>query len=97
MADSAWPRMKGLLGRSGLDEDEGILLEPASSIHMFFMRFAIDAVFLDRELTVLKIAPALKPWRMASKRGSRSVLELPAGRCERVGLREGSRLSLDQL
>jgi uncharacterized membrane protein (UPF0127 family) len=89
--------MKGLLGRSGLEEDEGILLRPASSIHMFFMRFAIDAVFLDRELNVLKIAPTLKPWRMASKRGSRSVLELPAGRCERVRLREGSRLSLDQL
>ena len=97
VADSSWLRMKGLLGRSGLDDEEGILLRPASSIHMFFMRFAIDAVFLDRELTVLKIALNLRPWRMASKRGARSVLELPAGRCERAGLREGDRLSLDEI
>jgi uncharacterized protein len=97
VADSSWLRMKGLLGRSGLDENEGILLRPASSIHMFFMRFAIDAVFLDRELRVLKIASQLRPWRMASKRGARSVLELPAGRCERAGLWVGDRLSLDEV
>jgi uncharacterized membrane protein (UPF0127 family) len=95
VADSVWLRMKGLLGRAGLAEDEGLLLRPASSIHMFFMRFAIDAVFLDRELSVLKIAPHLGPWRMASKWGARSVLELPAGSTERAGLREGDRLTLD--
>ena len=50
VADSAWARSKGLLGRASLGEDEGILLRPGSSIHMFFMRFPIDAVFLDREL-----------------------------------------------
>ena len=97
VADSYWLRLRGLLGRSGLDDEEGILLRPASSIHMFFMRFAIDAVFLDRELRVLKIAAQLRPWRMASKRGARSVLELPAGRCEHTGLREGDRLVLDDV
>ncbi len=56
VADSAWLRTKGLLGRASLDEDEGILLRPGSSIHMFFMRFAIDAVFLDKELRVLRVA-----------------------------------------
>ena len=96
VARSPWLRMKGLLGRSELPGEEGILLEPASSIHMFFMRFPIDAVFLDRELTVLKVVPSLPPWRIASARGARSVLELPAGTCERRGLREGDRLTLDQ-
>ena len=95
LADSVWLRMKGLLGRRELPEDEGVLIRPCSSIHMFFMRFAIDAVFLDRELEVLRIAPGLKPWRMAGKRRSKSVLELPAGRCERVGLREGDRLVVE--
>ena len=95
VADSAWTRSKGLLGRSSLDEDEGILLKPGSSIHMFFMRFAIDAVFLDRDQNVLRVASDLKPWRMASKRGAKSVLELPAGRCARAGLREGDRLTVD--
>ena len=95
VADSAWKRSKGLLGRSSLDEDEGILLRPGGSIHMFFMRFPIDAVFLDDDLRVVRVAADLKPWRMASRRGAKSVLELPAGRCARAGVREGDRLTLD--
>jgi uncharacterized membrane protein (UPF0127 family) len=94
VADSALTRSKGLLGRASLDDDEGILLRPGGSIHMFFMRFPIDAVFLDRDLRVLRVAADLKPWRMASKRGTKSVLELPAGRCARAGVREGDRLVL---
>jgi hypothetical protein len=94
VADSAWTRSKGLLGRASLDEDEGILLRPGGSIHMFFMRFPIDAVFLDGELRVLRVAAGLKPWRMASKRGAKAVLELPAGRCDHVGVAEGDRLVL---
>jgi uncharacterized membrane protein (UPF0127 family) len=61
---------------------------------MFFMRFPIDAVFLDRELRVLRVAADVKPWRVASKRGAKSVLELPAGRCARVGVCEGDVLTL---
>jgi uncharacterized membrane protein (UPF0127 family) len=95
VADSAWTRTKGLLGRGSLAEDEGILLRPGGSIHMFFMRFAIDAVFLDRDLRVLRVAADLKPWRMALKRGAKAVLELPAGRCARVGLREGDLVTID--
>ncbi len=95
VADSAWRRTKGLLGRASLDEEEGILLRPGGSIHMFFMRFPIDAVFLDRDLHVLRVAAGLKPWRMASKRGAKAVLELPAGRCARIGLGAGARLVID--
>ena len=52
---------KGLLGRDGLDPGEGVLLsDPLGTIHMFFMRFAIDAVFLSRDLEVVRIAAALK-------------------------------------
>jgi uncharacterized membrane protein (UPF0127 family) len=95
VADSAWLRMKGLLGRSELAENEGILIEPCSSIHMFFMRFAIDAVFLDRQRRVLKVVPDLRPWRMAWRPRARSVLELAAGSCERRAVRPGDQLSLD--
>ena len=94
IADGPWLRMKGLLGRADLPDGEGILLRPASSIHMAFMRFPIDAVFLGRDLTVLKVVRNLAPWRMASKRRAHSVLELPAGTCARSGVREGDRLSL---
>src|SRR6187397_2160327 len=61
-------RMRGLLGRSGLSEGEGILLRPAGSIHTFFMRFPIDVVFLDGDLVVLGIEPSLGPWRTAGRR-----------------------------
>jgi uncharacterized membrane protein (UPF0127 family) len=59
------------------------------------MRFPIDAVFLDRELVVRRIVERLPPWRMAGCRGARAVLELPAGTCERVSLREGDKLLFD--
>jgi uncharacterized protein len=72
-----------------------LLIKRTSSIHMFFMRFPIDAVFLDRELRVVKVVPGLRPWRIAAARRARSVLELPAGTCERRGIAVGDRLSLD--
>ncbi len=54
IADSPLLRMRGLLGRSSLAADEGLLVRPAGSIHMLFMRFAIDAVFCDRDPRPLK-------------------------------------------
>ena len=95
IAATPWRRFKGLLGRKSLDPDEGLLIRPTSSIHMFFMRFAIDAVFLDPELAVRKVVPQLKPWRVAFARGAKSVLELPAGAAARRGLAPGDRLALE--
>jgi uncharacterized protein len=92
LADTALTRMRGLLGRRTLGNGEGILLKPASSVHMAFMRFPIDAVFLDRELRVVKIADDLRPWRAAGSRGARAVLEIPAGEADRRGVRVGDRL-----
>jgi uncharacterized membrane protein (UPF0127 family) len=96
LADNPWTRLKGLLGRRGLDDGEGLLIKPTGSIHMFFMRFPIDAVFLDRELRVLKVAAELKPWRMAAKKGAKQVLELGAGEAARRGVELGQRLVLAQ-
>jgi hypothetical protein len=87
--------MKGLLGRKGLDAGEGLLIRPASSIHMFFMRFPIDAVFLDRDLAVRKVVAGLKPWRIAFARGAKSVVELSAGEAARRGIGPGDRLSVE--
>jgi hypothetical protein len=86
--------MRGLLGRDELEQGEGLLLRPASSIHTFFMRFPIDAVFLDRELAVVGIEDSITPWRAASQRGAKAVLELPAGESSRRGLAVGDRLML---
>jgi uncharacterized membrane protein (UPF0127 family) len=92
LADTALVRMRGLLGRRQLPNGDGILLRPASSVHMAFMRFAIDAVFLDKELRVLKIASHLRPWRAAGGRGAKAVLEIAAGEAERRGVSVGDRL-----
>jgi uncharacterized membrane protein (UPF0127 family) len=94
LAGTPLRRMRGLLGRRSLQPGEGMLIRPANAIHMWFMRFAIDAVFLDSEARVLRIARDLRPWRMAMRRGAKAVLELPAGTCERASLREGDRLGL---
>jgi leader peptidase (prepilin peptidase)/N-methyltransferase len=85
-------RLRGLLGRDRLEEGQGLLIRPTWSVHTAFMRFPIDVVFLDRNLRVLEVVERLAPWRAASRRGARSVLELPAGACARTGLVAGDRL-----
>ncbi|MEA2217709.1 MAG: uncharacterized protein QOJ35_335 [Solirubrobacteraceae bacterium] len=94
VADRPLPRMRGLLGRRGLASEEGLLLRPAGSIHTHFMRFAIDVVFLDRELRVIDVRHAIGPWRMARRRGARAVLELRAGEAQRRGIAVGDVLTV---
>lgn len=92
VAQTPWTRLRGLLGRE-LAADAGLWIRPASSIHMLFMAYPIDAVFLDRDDRVLRVVSDLAPWRLASCRGARSVIELPAGTCARVGLSIGDALT----
>ena len=96
VADTWLSRLRGLIGRKELLPDEGLLLTPEGSIHTWFMRFPIDIVFLESDLTVLGLREGVKPWRMSGWRGARAVLELPAGTCERRKLRPGDRLSLSE-
>jgi len=85
-------RLVGLLGRRGLAPDEALFLAPCNNVHTFFMRFAIDVVFLDRDGAVLAIVPALRPWRVAAARRAHACLELGAGGAHRFGLAVGQRL-----
>ena len=94
LADSPALRLRGLLGRAELTPGEGLLLRPTGSIHTWFMRFPIDAVFLDRELRVLRVVDRLGPWRAAAARKARAVLELPAGEADRRGIAPGDVLAL---
>ena len=81
VANSFLTRGFGLIPRSRLAEGEGLLITKTGSITMLFMRFAIDAVFLDRSLRVLRVVPDLRPWvpAVGAPPGTDSVLELPAG------------------
>jgi uncharacterized membrane protein (UPF0127 family) len=93
IADRPLARMRGLLGRPGLESGEGLLLRPAASIHTFFMRFPIDVVFLDRKGTVLKVRRHVRPWRLAGCWGAHATLELPAGEAQRRALHAGVRVA----
>ncbi len=79
VADSAPKRTKGLLGRDGLGSGEGLWIVPCESVHTFFMRFAIDLVYLDKKNKVKKVRSAVRPWRVSACLSAHSVLELPAG------------------
>jgi uncharacterized membrane protein (UPF0127 family) len=94
VADRPHTRLRGLLGRGALSRQEGLLLRPSPSIHTWFMRFPIDAVFLDADLRVIGVAPDLAPWRIAARRGARAVLELAAGEAARRRLEAGASLVL---
>ncbi len=86
-------RFVGLLTRKMLADDEGMLFHSGGSIHTFGMRFAIDVLFLDRHMRVLKAAPAVDPWRcVLAPAATQFALELAAGRIAAVGIGAGMRL-----
>ena len=95
LADTPRKRMRGLLGRAGLEPDQGMLFRPAGSIHMMFMRFPLDVLFCDRDLVVIGVERDLKPWRTASRKGAKVVVELPVGGAGNV--EPGDRLVLDTI
>jgi uncharacterized protein len=92
LADKPHTRMRGVIGMKRLRSGEGMLLRPTFSIHTAFVRFPIDAVFLNGDMTVVSVRHELRPWRLAGARKSKAVLELAAGECRRIGLRPGDRL-----
>lgn len=78
-ANTFWRRFAGLMGRR--ESAYGLWILPCDAIHMLFMRFSLDAVFLDQNGTVVAIRTGVKPWGMAfGGKGAHSVLELPASR-----------------
>jgi uncharacterized membrane protein (UPF0127 family) len=80
-AGTSAQRRRGLLGRNGLDPEEGMYLAPCGWIHTFFMRFPIDVVFLARDGRVLALHHNLKPYRLSKiVLRAQGVLELSAGR-----------------
>jgi uncharacterized protein len=95
MADGFVSRFVGLMGRRVWTGSDGLVIEPCSSIHCFFMRMPIDVVFLDRDWHVLRTVEALKPWRVGPMvRKTRRVVELPVGAIERSGSGPGDQLVL---
>jgi len=92
IAATPWQRMRGLLGYPALRDEEGLLIKPCNMIHTFGMRYCIDAVFIDRQFRILKIASYIAPLRMRQCLFAHAVLELAAGRAESLNLHVGEPL-----
>jgi uncharacterized membrane protein (UPF0127 family) len=96
VADRPLARMRGLLGRKELEAGSGMLLTPEPSVHMLFMRFAIDVVFLDGDHKVVGVRHELRPWRVAGARGAHATLELPVGTVGAAGIAAGDVLVFEE-
>ena len=91
VAYSLTARLLALSRERSLPTRAGLLLSPARGIHTLGMRFAIDVVFLSRQMRVIGLAPRLRPWRvLLAPRGTRRVLELAAGQIAATGLKPGT-------
>jgi uncharacterized membrane protein (UPF0127 family) len=96
VARSFWRRFRGLMGRPSLPADGGLVIEPNSSIHTFWMRFPIDVIFTDRGGRVVGLREAMPPHRpYAGARGAYRTIELPAGTIARTSTALGDQLRFE--
>jgi uncharacterized membrane protein (UPF0127 family) len=79
VANTVWSRFVGLMGKKSLAPAEGLVIIPNNSVHMFFMRFPLDIIFVDKAHQIVHISHNLKPWRISKIVGkAHYVIELPA-------------------
>ena len=95
VADNEWTRMRGLVGAKPLEQGEGLLIVPCSSIHTHFMSFPIDILHVNKSRQVVAIDDSMAPWRFGKlRRGVRFVVELPAGTARATGTQVGDQLQV---
>ncbi|HBY20518.1 MAG: hypothetical protein A2Y24_02080 [Clostridiales bacterium GWE2_32_10] len=96
IADTFFKRFIGLMGRKNMEREEVLVIKPCNNVHMFFMRFAIDVIFVDREDEICYIQENLKP-RQISKYmyDAIYVIELPVDRVREKDIKVGDRLVID--
>jgi uncharacterized membrane protein (UPF0127 family) len=95
VAGSIWSRFAGLMFRRSLAEGHGLALRPCNSVHMLFMRFPLDVVFVDADGSVVRVLDSIRPWRASTiVRGAKTAIELPAGTATRAGVSAGTTVRL---
>ena len=95
VADTAWTRMRGLLGHPPLRAGEGLWIRPSNGVHTFGMKYAIDVIFLDSRKRVVDLYENLKPFRLTKIRfDTRSVVELPTHTISQSGTKIGDQLEI---
>ncbi len=96
IADTSAKRRTGLLKHERLEPGEGLWIVPCESVHTFFMKFAIDLVYLDKNRKVRKTRNAVAPWRLSGCLFAHSVVELPAGTVAQTGTKPGDQLEMEK-
>lgn len=92
VAETFFSRLRGLMGRNRLEKGRGLLIAPCNSIHMMFMRFSIDVIYLDKDFCIKKIARNVLPWiGMSFCFGAWAALEMASGEAERLKLSVGQK------
>jgi uncharacterized membrane protein (UPF0127 family) len=95
VADSFTTRLVGLLRDKRLAQGDGLWIKPCNSIHSIGMRFEFDAIFLDRQLRVVHLVCAMKPWRISKLVfAAHSVLEVPAGQIAKTATAVGDQFEM---
>ncbi len=96
VATNMWSRGVGLMGRPGLPANGGLLIHGCNGIHMMFMRFPIDAVFLDKQGAVVRVYEHVRPWIGIVPFVWRAdkVAELPTGAVRRHAIKPGDQLTV---
>ncbi|MBP7088852.1 MAG: DUF192 domain-containing protein [Candidatus Omnitrophica bacterium] len=97
IADDFFKRLIGLMFKKFMDKEEVLIFKHASSIHTCFMRFPIDIVFLNKEMRIIRICKAVKPWRAVFCPGSLFTLEFPSPAACGKSLELGNILELSPL
>ena len=95
LANTFFTRMMGLLNRDSIDPDEALIIIPCKSIHMFFMRFPIDVVFVDKELKVVGMVENIQPFRLSpTYRKAGFAIELAVGSVQRLQIQIGDSIQI---
>ncbi|KXG77358.1 DUF192 domain-containing protein [Thermotalea metallivorans] len=96
IADTFIKRLLGLMGRTKLDQEGGIILTPCTGIHTLWMSFPIDCLYLDGDHRVIHME-TIEPWRIGKIiKGCKTVIELPKGTIERLNIKLNQKIILKE-
>ena len=85
-------RMRGLLFKPALEENEALLISSCNSVHMFGMSYPIDLIYMDNNWVILKLVEQLQPWRMSACTTAKMVVELRANSLKKMPVKNGQQL-----
>lgn len=89
-----YDRFKGLMGKKEIKHDEALIIKPCNSIHMFFMKFSIDVIFIDKNDRVCEMIKNIKPWKVSKIiKEAKYVIELKSDKINNHNIEIGDLIS----